>query len=260
MPRITDRSAIRRILEIDRPWAVYALGDLTPGFAEHCDWFALGDEPPALVLLYRRFDPPILFAIGSPHRLAHLIHEVAAAAVSLHVRPDALAALQPRYRLEEIRSMWRMMLEPAAFRGAALDQASPLSGADLAALSALYGDGDREHERPDFFDPSMLEQGIFRGVWEGQELVAAAGTHLIAQSEGVCAIGNVYTRRDRRQRGLAARVTGAVAAEALSRHLPTIVLNVNQRNVAAIRVYERLGFRKYCEFAEGLARRAAIRP
>ena len=76
MPRIADLSVIRRILELDRPWAVYALGDLSPGFAEHCEWFALENDPPALVLLYRRFNPPILFGLGAPNRLTRLIQEI----------------------------------------------------------------------------------------------------------------------------------------------------------------------------------------
>ncbi len=74
---------------------------------------------------------------------------------------------------------------------------------------------------------------------------------------GVAAVGNVYTRRDRRGRGLAARVTSAVTAHLL-RHDPplsTVALNVNQHNAAALRVYAGLGYERYCGFHEGLARR-----
>lgn len=256
MPRIADPSVIRTILELDRPWAAYALGDLSPGFAEHCEWFALLDEPPALVLLYRRFDPPVLFALGSPDRLACLMQEIETPAVSLQVRPDAMAAILPHYRSAELRAMWRMLVGPETFRATAIGEASPLSGADIDAITGLYADGHQRGEGPDFFDPSMVDQGIFRGVWEGAELVAVAGTHLVAPSYGACAIGNVYTRHDRRCHGLAARVTSAVVSDALRRNLPTVVLNVNQRNAAATRVYERLGFRWYCDFVEGLALRS----
>ena len=255
MPRLDDLSAIRTILELDRPWAVYALGDLSPGFAEHCEWFAFQDEPPALVLLYRRFDPPVLFAQGPPDRIARLMQEIEAPALSLHVRTDALAAILPPYRSPELRPMSRMLVEPETFRPVA-GEASPLGRADLDAINGLYADGHQTGEGPDFFDPSMVEQGMFRGVWEGDELVAVAGTHLIEEAYGVCAIGNVYTRRDRRRRGLASCVTSAVVSEALLRNLPTVALNVDQRNAAARSVYERLGFRRYCEFVEGLALRS----
>jgi predicted GNAT family acetyltransferase len=71
----------------------------------------------------------------------------------------------------------------------------------------------------------------------------------------VAAIGNVYTRRDRRRLGLAAALTSAMAGELLALRLPTIALSVAQANTAAIRIYERLGFVKRCEFIEGYARR-----
>jgi len=80
-----------------------------------------------------------------------------------------------------------------------------------------------------------------------------AGTHLVAPEEGVAAIGNVYTRPECRGRGLATRLTGAVAAELVRRGIPLVALNVCPENLPAMRAYRRLGFFKYCEFVEGLA-------
>jgi predicted GNAT family acetyltransferase len=130
-----------------------------------------------------------------------------------------------------------------------------LGPSDLAALERLYADGIATAEAPDFFFSSMLAQGVFFGMREGDELVAAAGTHLAAASESVAAVGNVYTRRDRRGSGLAARATGAVIRELVRLGLRTIALNVEQRHATAIRIYERLGFFRYCAFCEGRARR-----
>jgi ribosomal protein S18 acetylase RimI-like enzyme len=130
-----------------------------------------------------------------------------------------------------------------------------LGATDLEALRRLYADGEATGEAPDFFFPSMLAQGVFFGHRESGELVAAAGTHLVAPEESVAAVGNVYTRRDRRGRGLATRATSAVVSELLRQGLRTIALNVERRNATAIRIYERLGFFRYCAFCEGLARR-----
>jgi predicted GNAT family acetyltransferase len=257
MRETPDRALIRSILERDRPWAVYALGDLSPGFAEHCQWFVLQEAEPALLLLYRRFDPPILFALGPPSGLRQLVQEVNPRIVSLHVRTEALDAIGTRYRSTEIRPMWRMVVDSDGFRPVAFAGTRRVSGADVAAVERLYADGEERGESPDFFHPSMVEEGMFWGAWEGGDLVSVAGTHLAVPSEGVCAIGNVYTRHDRRGRGLAARVTSAVASAALTRGFRTVVLNVDERNAAAIRVYRRLGFRFYCGFAEGLALRSS---
>jgi ribosomal protein S18 acetylase RimI-like enzyme len=130
------------------------------------------------------------------------------------------------------------------------------AGDDVGAITSLYADGHRRSEAPYCFDPSMVEQGIFRGVWEDEELVAVAGTHLVVPSEGACAVGNAYARHDQRGRGFGARVTSAVASAALARGIPTVVLNVDQRNASAIRVYEGLGFRLHCDFVEGPAFRS----
>jgi len=254
--RVEDPARIRALLETDRPWAAYALADLEPGFREHCQWLAREDAPPALVLLYRRADPPVIFALGTALRLTPLLEEIEEPALILHVRPEALPAIEARYRVEDLRPQWRMILERDAFRPVPSGDAARLGPGDVEAIRALYADGEPKGEAPDYFDPSMVEQGLFSGVWEGAEIVAVAGTHVVSSAESVCAIGNVYVRRDRRGRGLAARVTSAVAAAALDRGLRTVALNVSQQNRAALRVYERLGFRLYCPFVAGRAVRS----
>jgi predicted GNAT family acetyltransferase len=151
--------------------------------------------------------------------------------------------------------MRRMTLGSKAFVPAPDHDVRAIGEPDLAALSALYDDGHRCGGGPTFFHPAMLRQHTFRGIWEDGALVAVAGTHLYSRELGVCAIGNVYTRSDRRGRGLGARVTSAVAAHALAESVPTIILNVGHGNPAAQRVYARLGFAVYCEFLEGKATR-----
>jgi len=156
--------------------------------------------------------------------------------------------------------MRRMVLDDSRFRPQSSDEVAALGPDDVPALQRLYADGDASGESPDFFYPWMVEQGTFFGIRERDQLIAVAGTHLVAPSEGVAAIGNVYTRRDHRGRGFAARVTSAVAAALRRRGVRTIVLSVNQRNAGAIRVYERLGFVPHCEFVEGVASRVDFAP
>jgi predicted GNAT family acetyltransferase len=100
----------------------------------------------------------------------------------------------------------------------------------------------------------MLEQGVWYGIHEGDDLIAVAGTHLVVPSEGIGAVGSVYTRGDRRGRGLGRAVTSAVTDELLRIGLRTIVLNVRRENHVAIRLYEQLGYERYCECVGGFAR------
>jgi len=253
MPRIVDRDAIRTILNADPRWSLYALGDLAPGYFAHSEWYIPVYGAPAVLLLYRAVTPPVLFAAGPSQAVALLAAETAEPAVYLHVQPQAALALEPHYRCVDRRPMLRMALDPSRFRPEPVDHAVRLGTADAARVEKLYADGRETGESPDFFFPSMLDRGVFFGLEEAGELVAVAGTHLAVPEEGVGAVGNVYTRRDRRGHGLAGRLTSAVAQELLRMGIPVVGLNVSQRNSAAIRVYQRLGFATHCEFVEGPA-------
>jgi GNAT superfamily N-acetyltransferase len=255
-PALSDLAVVRGILQADPIWSVYALGDLAPDFSGKCSWYWTPGEEPALVLIYRGFSPPIFFATGKPDALEPLLNEIAAEPVlSLHVRPEVLRMVAAHYRIREEKSVWRMAIRAENFRPTAVENCIRLGPADLSSIQSLYADGRVAGEAPEYFSASSLEDGVFFGIRERQELVAVAGTHLVSQREGVAAAGNVYTRRDLRGNGLAAQTASAVVKELLQRGIGTIALNVLQRNLSAIHVYEKLGFEKYCEFCEGFAYR-----
>jgi ribosomal protein S18 acetylase RimI-like enzyme len=259
VPHITDPSLIRSILEKDRPWAAYALADLEPPHAVYATWFA-NEEFSAVALVYRAFATPVLLTVGEDRHLSGVLDEVDAVLgnaqeVFLAVRPDVLRLLQNRYEVRDICRMHRMLLDPRKFQAAPVAEACRLGPADLPLLEQLYVDGEPVGESPPFFVPEMLERGAYFGAREGEALIAAAGTHVVTASVSVGAVGNIYTRRDRRGQGLATRLTIAVTAELLAMNLQTVVLNVRQDNLAAIRVYERVGYRPYCEFCEAVAAR-----
>lgn len=249
---ITDKARIRAILEQDRAWSIYALGDLVPPYDTGCTWIASPADSGALVLLNRQFDPPVLFATGEPAAVAGILDEIAGErAFYLHVRHSIVPLIAERWHVEHVKPMRRLVLEPARFNPADSSRAVRLGPADVDAVQRLYADGNTTSESPDFFFPSMLDDGVFFGIRENGALISVAGTHLVAAAESVAAIGNVYTRRDRRGRGLAAQVTSAVAAELLRREIKTIALNVVEANETARRVYERLGFLDYVGYLEG---------
>jgi ribosomal protein S18 acetylase RimI-like enzyme len=242
MPRLTDQHDLRQILQRDRRWCVYALGDLSPRMFPKCQWFT-----PDLTLVLHDYGTSILFAFGTGS-IAEAIEHVAWP-VHLQVRHDALAEVARHAVVADQKLMWRMAWSGGATF--ATDRAVRLAADGVHALEQLYADGTAAGESPDFFYASMVSDGVFFGVYEDAELVAAAGTHLVARDESAAAIGNVYVRRDRRGRGLGRLVTASVLHEL--RDLETIGLNVRADNAAAIHVYESLGFVKHCEFVEGLA-------
>lgn len=247
MPRTSDRSLLRAVLHRDRAWCLYPLGDLDDRQFGFCEWYVAGAS---FLLVYRGAGTPVLITGGDAAVCAELLDEAGRPAPAhLHVPPDLIPHLETRYRRTGTRPLVRMALEaPRLPEGGA---AQPLTRAHTGALERLYADGVCSGESPDFFFPAMLDDGTFFGVWENGELIAAAGTHLVAPGESVAAIGNVYTRRDCRGRGLGAVVTSAVVCCLLARGIATIALSVVERNTAALRLYERLGFAAHCRFVDG---------
>jgi ribosomal protein S18 acetylase RimI-like enzyme len=243
MPRLADKNDIRTRLRRDPAWSVYALGDLAPPMFPKTLWFE-----PDLTLVVQDFGTAILFAIG-PGSVREALESVAGP-VHLQVQRDALDEVARHAAVSAPRLMWRMR-----WTGERLASASAvtrrLKASDVPALQALYADGESAGESPDFFFPSMVDSGVFHGIYEGSALVAAAGTHLVAREEDAAAIGNVYTRHDRRGRGLGRVVTSAVLGELAG--IETIGLNVRADNDAALHLYASLGFARHCEFYEALA-------
>lgn len=256
MPLLTDKDQIRAILRRDPRWCVYALGDLTPRMFAKCRWFT-----PDLTMVLHDYGTSILFADGTGSIREALDH--VAWPVHLQVQQDALDEIRRCATVTNEKQMVRMAWAADNPRAAERTEGSDhtasapsavrLGPSDLAALARLYQDGEAAGEAPDFFYSSMVTDGVFFGIYESGDLVAAAGTHLVARDESAAAIGNVYTRRDRRGRGYGRLATSAVLHDL--RELKTVGLNVRADNAPAIRVYESLGFVRHCEFYEGLATR-----
>src|SRR5262245_532844 len=238
MPRLTDLQNIRARLEEDRPWTAFALADLEPPYAVHANWFAPAGNRHAIGLLYGAFGTPIVLCSGQsdewPNLLREMDHAIGEARdVYAVVRPELLPAIRIQYQTIEERPMVRMVLHPGSFRPVFSDNVTRVGPSSLDLVRTLFAD-----DPPLFFLPSMLNDGLYYGVREDDGLVALAGTHVLARDVSVAALGNIYTRPDRRGRGLAGAVTSSVARALIDMGIATIVLNVREDNHPAVRVYE----------------------
>jgi len=247
-----DREVILSILNEDRVFAAYALGDLDPSLFEQCRWIIAehGDGSRALALLFKGLEPDTLLLYGEPRGHAVILATAMRPASVYAIFTEAQKpALEAHYALAEVRSMLRMAWDNAV----RIPPASPfvfrLSGARLAELQSLY-----RLYAESYFSPYQLMQGIFYGVERDGRLVSVAGTHLISRAYGVAALGNVFTHPDYRGRGYAQACTAEVLRE-LRGQAKTVVLNVGAENLAAQHVYEKFGFAPYCEFCEAVAYR-----
>ncbi len=211
------------------------------------------------MLLYREFPLPVLTAFGPADACAPLWAEALAAAPAgsrlfAVCLPEHRAFVDRLSPFTHASAMFRMRL-PAdvPLHGPGGVARRRLGPADLAAAHALFARGALPEEEPEFFTEAMLQQGLYHGIWDGDRLIAMAGTHVLAPGASAAAIGNVFTDRACRGRGLAHVTTAAVARDLRAAGIATIVLNVRQDNLPAVRVYEGLGFVVHGDFFEGWA-------
>ena len=274
----TDKVELHAFLQRDPIWAAYAIGDLEPAHFSWCTWHIAEDAAgrlAGLALLYRRLDPPVLLTVGEPVALAAILQQMALPQrIYISARQEHLPLLLALYDFsaDRVRPMLRMAVTAESFKPAStLSGPEPalrrLDSPDIPAIEALIALGGPF--APDAFSPAQVAEGVFYGIelasvglavlprtaspgCDASPLLAVAGTHLVAPAWGVAAVGNVYVHPAWRGRGYGAQVSSAVTSDLLQRgHL--VVLNVEQGNLAAIKLYRQLGFREHCPFVEGIA-------
>ncbi|WP_423067507.1 GNAT family N-acetyltransferase [Devosia sp. CN2-171] len=122
-----------------------------------------------------------------------------------------------------------------------------LGAADFSKMLALV-----DIARPGPLGPRAMELGGFRGIFDGDELVALAGERL--RLEGYTEVATVCTHPDYRGRGLAKAVVSAVVQDIVDAG-SVAFLGVDDGNTPAIRLYEQLGFVHRSTFYLSLVRR-----
>jgi len=203
----------------------------------------------AVAIVFRGLTPPFLFVHGDPSETNEVLHGLPQGRYQYSLLGAHHSQLHARLHPSTELHMWRMVLRPGLFPSERPADADRLGPRDLRALLELFGD---HPDRPDSFVPVQLEAGVFFGVREDGQLVAAAGTHVVAERPSVAAIGSVFTRPDRRGQGLAGRASTAVVRTLMERKLETIVLNVAMDNGPALHLYRALGFWPFCGYYEGI--------
>lgn len=265
--RLQDEARIRGFLLTDPDYAAYALGDLEPPYAHHAAWFGAGQNGhvEALALIYDAVEPPVLFLMGATPALDALLAGAPFPDdVQFLCRPSDVPLVQRHYAVARVEHMLRMRLDRADFqpveaplRTSTLRRLGLSETPAMSALLKLAAAHDSRALEDIAFEPGMVEDGVYYGLHDGGELIAMAGTHLIARQAGFGALGNVVVHPDHRGQGLAKWASQAVIRALFAIGITTVVLNVSQHNEPAIRAYGRLGFETVSEFAEGIARRSA---
>ncbi|MEZ5352629.1 MAG: GNAT family N-acetyltransferase [Bryobacteraceae bacterium] len=243
---LTDKQTIRRLLETDRNWALYALADLDDALFVHCQWWGCGN---ALALVFHGLAIRPIFVMGDAPGVRQLLRAIPVDSGYLNLQSATANSAAGVYAYRKRYEMHRMILADFTPRAGVTE---PLTPAHRDEVEALFATGNGSGIA---FHVSQMESGFFRAVREHGTLVAVAGIHVASANEGVAGVGNVFVREDRRGRGFAQVVLSATVAAVRGAGIRTIGLNVERSNAAAIHAYENLGFRTRFSYFEGTADR-----
>jgi len=251
-----EDAAAYTVFSQDRIWNGYSIADLDPPFRPYTE-VAIGqqdDQPAAAACLVLRH-PAFCSVVphGAPEGVAAILAKIALPETTyLLAQPAHVPPFRQHYVINGGDEMLRMAVSAATFQAPADSsaQATRLEHGDLAALRRLY-----LHYPGNAFNDDQLIHGVFYAIRDGDEIVAAGGTHAMAARYGIAAIGNIFTRPDLRGRGLGQAAVAALTADLLNGAGRDVILNVSAANDVARRIYERLGFRAHCRYWEGDVKR-----
>lgn len=239
--RVTQPEELVDLYSPERGLHIYALADLEEPYWSASSWWREADAAVGVVSLPDG-EGRVVYAVssrdpdGSLRILGSLLDQLTPG--TLVTGPLGVGStLTARRRLAWNRSYHRYLLTDPEAVGSPATDVIDLGPTDVDELLALYA----RDPGAAFFRPSMLRHETFAGVRRGGRLVAVAGTHVFSERFGVAAIGAVVTDPDWRRRGLAREVTRGVVGR-LADRVDVIGLNCADRNVAAQRLYQELGF------------------
>jgi ribosomal protein S18 acetylase RimI-like enzyme len=261
-----DPAVLIRLFEHDRHVHPYGLADVEQLW-DLSRWWVDGQS--AVGVMDLPGSPvPVLYAVSARD---------ANGTLELLAQLDAAGQLPPRFVVTGPRGLTQHLTRDGRRRARwskrydklALDDDRQLEPADpdvvtvdrsqLEALHALYA---TDPAAGDFFHTGLLATGGYVALYAeppcGGAMVATAGIHVIDRVNRVAAIGNVATHPDHRGRGLGRRVTATLCHRLLA-EVDVVGLNVTLGNVAARRLYERLGFHDVLPYEEAELERTRVR-
>lgn len=245
---VDDPGELEELFGRDRHLHLYALADLDEPYWSASTWWRRGDAAFGLVGLPD--GEQIVYAVSSADPSGTL---ALAAELVEQVPPTLVTGVTGIGEVFEAagRSLgWQRGYNRFHLTGRHLvPDRSPdvlsLGPDDAKEAAALYA----TEPGASFFLPSMLHDETFVGVRVDGHLVAVAGTHVFSRTRDVAAIGAVFTHVDHRGKGLGAAVTAGVI-DRIGDRVSTIGLNCTVANVAARRIYARMGFTEALAYDE----------
>ena len=235
---------------------LYHIGDLDEFYFPLTQWYGLktNNDLNAVILLYKAFQPIVIQALSSQKELSYL-NKLLESCLNLfpdkfyaHLTPGVEEILESKYKLIAKGEHYKMILyDKQSFQKIDTSSVYKLSAGDIEELNALYNSAYPDN----FFDPRMLETGMYYGIKKNNQLISVAGIHVCSKIFKVASLGNITTHPDYRNNGYGTAATAKICKELL-KNVDIVGLNVGTDNMSAIKSYENIGFRKTDVYREYL--------
>jgi predicted GNAT family acetyltransferase len=197
------------------------------------------------ILVYTAMDFPSVIIESSEEAARKLIEHAPEDKFIIHMPPELLSIARSRFpKAKSYIENW-MLIKRREARFLKSKQARRLVSEDDASelVKLLSSQENRPRRNPQRIFKWVSTTPTY-GIFVNNELVAYAGSFL--QLPQIWMIGGVYTHPDHRNKGYSTLATSAVTEEAL-KNAEMAALFVRSDNYAAIRVYEKIGYRKIGE-------------
>jgi ribosomal protein S18 acetylase RimI-like enzyme len=192
------------------------------------------------LLLYRGLSFPTAIIRGSARATDSLLEMVAGQKMVLSLDPPALAKAKENLVVTAVIPEDLMTVGRGEAKLLDTNSSMRLGVKDAEKLLDLYPNVAHTGKNKKRYQ-EWTERHVAYGVFQDGALVSVAGTW--AEVDDGWVVGRVYTSPNYRGRGLATMATSAVTEQALRSSMRATLLVVSS-NRLAIRVYEKLGYRK----------------
>jgi RimJ/RimL family protein N-acetyltransferase len=233
-------------LELDVLRHVFALYDLQYEPEKTVVYAAFKDlELKGYVLIYTALEFPSVVLECDSSLAGELIEYIPVDSFIMHAPPNLLPIIKRKFpEAKHYLEDWMLVRkgEASFFRSKLVRRLRTRNDAPKLA-TLLSSREDRPREAIEKYVKWISKMPVY-GVFLDGELISYAGSFL--QLPQVWMIGGVYTHPNYRSRGYATLATSAVTEEAL-KNAETAALFVRSDNYPAIRVYQKIGYKKIGE-------------
>lgn len=262
--KIRDKKILETYFRKNLPLNIYLLGDLDDFFFEYTEWFGLFGsdydyELKQVALLYKGSDLPVLLAFCENEssemiKFIENIKDDLPKKFYAHLSPGLKDVLMEDHDYEPGGRYLKMYLpeknkdELLKIKGD--NNIRRLKVSELDDILEFY----KESYPDNWFDKRMLETGKYFGYFDKDKLAGISGIHVYSADYRIAALGNITTKPAYSGKSICTKLTAELCRD-LFKTVDLIGLNVHENNIAAIKCYEKIGFRKYAAFDECMFRR-----